>query len=257
MSSKLILWMCLAALALCASAQAQDNDSSLRVTGVGSVQVPADTTIIAFYVQNSSHNFTTAEEAASLMLNHTDEALLAAGVSKEEMGPHRSKGRIKSHKVVCTTVNNTTDCRDVKVNAATMRMVVKLNTSDANETQKAIDAAEAAGAEATILGYELNDPSSGVDQARKKALENAREKAEYYAESYGLSLGESIQIEELEYPDIEIGPSSDWDSPWRMGRMHWMDPFPMMNPFWSGSYIPRGMAEVTVYVRVTYKVQSA
>jgi uncharacterized protein len=257
LSSKLILCMCLAALALCASAQAQDNDSSLRVTGVGSVQVPADTTIIAFYVQNSSHNFTAAEEAASLMLNQTKEALLAAGVTKEEIGAHLSKGRIKSHKAICTIVNNTTDCRDVMVNAATMRMVVKLNTSDANETQEAIDAAEAIGAEAAILGYELSDPSSGVDQARKKALENAKAKAEYYAGSYGLSLREAIQIDEPEYPDIEIGLGRGWNRPWRMGRMHWMDPSPMMNPFWAGSRIPEAMAEVTAYVRVTYKVQSA
>lgn len=260
MSSNLILWMCLAALALCASAQAQDNDSSLRVTGVGSVQVPADTTIIAFYVQNSSQNFTAAEEAASLMLNQTKEALLAAGVTEEEIGPHRSKGRIKSHRVACTTVNNnTTDCRDVMVNAATMRMVVKLKTSDANETQKVIDAAEAAGAEAAIWGYELSDPSSGLDQARKKALENAKAKAEYIASSYDLSLGKSMQIEEPEYPDIEMGPGYGGMGPWRMGRMHWMhwmDPFSEMDRFWKDGYIPEGMAEVTAYVRATYQVQS-
>ena len=70
MSSKLILWLSLAALALCAAASAEE--STLRVTGVGSVQVPADTTVIAFYVQNSSDNFTIAQEAASLMVNQTE-----------------------------------------------------------------------------------------------------------------------------------------------------------------------------------------
>jgi uncharacterized protein len=259
LSSKLILWMCLAALVLCASAQAQDKDSSLRVTGVGSVQVPADTTIIAFYVQNSSHNFTVAEEAASLKLNQTVEALLAAGVKQEEIASHRSEGRIRSHRVICTTVNNTTDCQDVMIDAATMRMVVKLKSIDANQTQKVMDAAEAAGADAAIWGYELSDPTNALDQARKKALENAKAKAEYYASSYGLSLGESMQIEEPEYPDIEMGPSYGWDRHWRMGRMHWMhwmDPFSEMDSFWGDGYIPEGMAEVTAYVRVSYPVQS-
>ncbi len=256
MSSKLILWLSLAALALCAAASAQE--STLRVTGVGSVQVPADTAIIAFYVQNSSHNFTSAQEAASLMLNQTEQALLAAGVSQEEIGPHRAKGHITTRKVICSTVSNSTDCRDVIVDAATMRMVVRLKSSDANETQRIIEAAEAAGAEADIWGYELSDPSNALEQARKKALENAKAKAAYYASSYDLTLG-AMQIEEPAYPDIEIGPSYGWERPWRMGRMHWMhwmDPFSDMDRFWREEYIPEGMAEVTAYVRATYQVKS-
>ncbi|MGV8175682.1 MAG: SIMPL domain-containing protein [Methanothrix sp.] len=255
MSSKLILWMCLAALAMCAAASAQD--SSLRVIGVGTVQVPADTTIIAIEVQNSSANLSQAYEVNSLHLNQTEEALLAAGVKREEIDPLRSRGHISFHKAVCDTVNNTTSCRKAMVNAATMQMLVNLKTSDSNRTEEVIAAAESAGAEASIWGYELSDPSSGVDQARKKALEDAREKAEYYAQSYGLTLSESMEIEETEYPDIEMGPSGIWDRPWRMGRMHWMGPFPMMHNFWGGSYIPSGMAEVTAYVRVTYKVQTS
>lgn len=255
MSSKLILWMCLAALAMCAAASAQD--SSLRVIGVGTVLVPADTTVIAIEVQNSSANLSQAYEVNSLHLNQTEEALLAAGVKREEIDPLRSHGHISFHTKVCNTVNNTTSCRKAVVNAATMQMLVNLKTSDSNRTEDVIAAAESAGAEASVWGYELNDPRSGVDQARKKALEDAREKAEYYALSYGVTLGESMEIEETEYPDIELGPSGGWGRPWRMGRMHWMDPFPRMGSFWGGSYIPGGMAEVTAYVRVAYKVQTA
>ena len=257
MSSKLILWLSLAALALCAAASAQE--STLRVTGEGSIQVPADTTVIAFYVQNSSANFPSAQEAASLMLNQTEQALLAAGVSREEIGPHRAKGHITTRKVFCSTVNNSTDCRDVIVDAATMRMVVRLKSSDANETKRIIEAAKAAGAEAAVWGYELSDPTNAMEQARKKALENAKAKAQYIASSYDLTLGESMQIEEPEYPDIEMGPSYGWERPWRMGRMHWMhwmDPFSEMDRFWRDEYIPEGMAEVTAYARVTYQAKS-
>jgi len=257
LSSKLILWLSLAALALCAAASAEE--STLRVTGVGSVQVPADTTVIAFYVQNSSDNFTIAQEAASLMVNQTEQALLAAGVSQEEIGSHRSKGRITTHKVICNTINNSTDCRDIMVNAATMKMVVRLKSSDANETKRIIEAAEAAGAEAAIWGYELTDPANALEQARKKALDNAKAKAQYIASSYDLTLGESMEIEEPAYPDIEIGPSYGWERPWGMGRMHWMhwmDPFYDMDRFWRDEFIPEGMAEVTAYVRATYQVKS-
>jgi len=253
MSSKLNCMMWLVALALC-MATAQAQDSSLRVIGVGTVQVPADTTVIAFDVQNNSENFTQAEEANSLVLNRTEEALLAAGVKKEEIMPDRSQGRMMAHRVICNTVNNTSNCKDVVLNAATAQMVVKYKNSDANQTQKVIDAAKATGAKATIWGYELSDPSKAVDDARKKALENAKAKAEYYASSYGLTLGNSMQIEEPTYPDIDVGPGYGLDSPWRMNRMLWMDPFMRGGRLWDDDYIPEGMAEVTAYVSVTYKV---
>jgi uncharacterized protein YggE len=256
MNSKWIGMILLAALALFTTA-AFAQDSSLQVMGVGSVLVPADTTIISIEVQNSSANLSQAYEVNSLHLNQTEEALLAAGVKREEIDPLRSRGHISFHKAVCSTVNNTTSCRKAMVNAATMQMQVNLKTSDSNRTLDIIRAAESAGAEASVWGYELNDPSSGADQARNKALEDARENAEYYAHSYGLTLGESMEIEEPEYPDIEMGPSGGWHRTGSLGRMHWMGPFPMMYNFWGGCYIPSGMAEVTAYVRVTYKVQIA
>jgi len=253
LSSKLICLIWMVALAL-SVATASAQDSSLRVIGTGTVQVPADTTIIAVDALNNSDNLSLAEEAASNLLNQTEEALLAAGVTKDEIMPDRSTGRITSHKVVCNTVNNTTSCKDIILNAATEQMVIKLKTSDANQTQKVIDAAGSAGAKATILGYELSDPKNAVDQARKKALENAKAKAEYYASSYGLTLGKSMQIEEPTYPDIDIGPSYGWARSWRMDRMIWMEPFPRMNRLWEDNYIPEGMAEVTAYVSVIYGV---
>jgi uncharacterized protein YggE len=221
------------------------------------VQVPADTVIIAVSAQNSSDNISVAEEANSNLLNQTKTALLAAGVKTEEILPDRSKGRLTSHAVLCDTLNNTTTCSDVIMDVATEQMIIRMKTSGANQTQKVIDAAKSAGAKAAIMGYELSDPDNSVDRARKKALENAKTKAKYYATSYGLALGESMQIEEPTYPDIDIGPSYRWDRPLRMSHMFWMNPFPRMDRFWEENYIPEGMAEVNAYVRVTYKVGSA
>ncbi len=253
MSSKLICLIWLVALALFA-ATASAQDSSLRVIGSGTVQVPTDTTIIAVDALNSSDNLSIAEEAASDLLNQTEKALLAAGVTKDEIMPDRSRGRITSHKVICNTINNTTTCKDLVINAAKEQMVIKLLTSDANQTKKVIDAAESAGAKATVLGYELSDPTNAVDQARKKAMENAKAKAEYYASSYGLTLGKSMQIEEPTYPDINVGPSFGWGGPWRMNHMLWMESFPRMDRFWEDDYVPEGMVKVTAYVSVIYSV---
>ncbi|MDM7940873.1 MAG: SIMPL domain-containing protein, partial [Methanothrix sp.] len=106
-----------------------------------------------------------------------------------------------------------------------------------------------------VLGYALNDPSTAVDQARKRALDDAKAKAENYASSLGFSLGKAMEIEEPSYPDIEIGPTYGWGMPWRMNDRFWG--FSRINRLFRDDYIPEGMAKVTAYVSVTYKAVSA
>ncbi len=245
-------------LALCTTTAVAEN-STLRVIGVGTVEAPTDTVIISVSAQSMDDNSAVAAEKNSELLNKTLDALISAGVEEDEIVPGRSKGYAKYHTVVCNTVNNTTTCEDVVTGQVTERMVVKLQTSDENETEKVIEAAESSGARAIILGYALSDPDKAVAEARRQALEDARSQAEDYAAAFGLRLGKSIEIGEIGYPDIEIGPSYDWDTPMRMHHRFWMDPFSMMDGFvggdyFGGNYVPAGMAEVTAYVGVTYEV---
>ena len=255
MSFKLICLIGLVALALCmVTVLAQDN--SIRVVGVGAVQAPTDTVIIAVGTQNDGENATLAEARSSELLNRTMDSLIAVGVRDEEIMPDRPKSYMTYHKVICSTMNNTTSCSDVAANIVEERMIIKLKTGDLSRTQKVIDAAKSSDANAAILGYALIDPSKAVDQARKKALDDAKTRAEDFATIFGFSLGKAIDVEEQTYPDIEVGPHYPLDMPWRMKHTFWMRPF-YMKPFFGGNYIPEGMAEVTAYARVTYRVGSA
>lgn len=230
------------------------QDSSLRVVGESTVQVPADTTIIAVSAQNESENATLAAAGNSQLLNRTKDALIASGVKEDEIMPGRSKGYMTSHEVICNTANNTTTCKDVITNIASEQMIIKLKTSDPDRVQEVVNASETSGARAVVRGYALSDSSQAIDEARKKALEDAKARAEEYASSLGYKLGDSTEIEEPVPPDILIGPSYAWDMPMRMSHMSWMEPWSGMDRFMGGDYIPEGMAEVTAYVSVTYKV---
>ncbi len=254
MRTKLILGGLLI-LVLCATAAVAEN-SSLRVIGEGSVLTPADTVIIAVSAQSSDDNATIAAEKNSQLLNETVDALINAGVKDDEIMPGRSKGYMRYHNLICNTENNTTTCEDVVKSLVTERMIVKLKADDENETQRVIEAAKSAGAGADVMGYSLSDPDKAIDEARKKALEDARSQAKNYAESFGFKLGKSFEIEEIAYPDIEIGPSyaNDWDMPMRMHGMFWRGGFPHMGRFFGEEYIPEGMAKVTAYVGVNYEV---
>lgn len=240
-------------VALCTTAAMAEN-SSLRVIGAGTVEIPADTVIISVSARSMDDNATIAAEKNSEMLNKTKGALIAAGVEESEIMPGRSKGYMEYHTVVCNTVNNTTTCKDVVTSQVTERMIVRLNTNDENEIEKVVEAAKSAGARVIILGYALNDSDKAVNEARKKALEDAKSRAEDYAAAYGFELGKSIEIEEVGYPNIEIGPSYNWDMPMRMHHGFWRNPFSMMDGFFGENYIPAGMAEVTAYTSVTYEV---
>lgn len=282
MSLKSIFMGLLAIALLAAAAMAQD--SSLRVTGTGSVLTDADTTFIAVSSQNSSSNSTAAQQANSRVLAAAEKSLISAGIKDEEMMKDRSRGYSFYHRVVCNTVNNTSSCRDVITNTATERMLVRLKSTDGSRVNQTIAAAESAGADAAVVGYALNDSSAAYEQARKKALDNARARAEDYASAMGYRLGEAAYIEDAAYPDIEMGPSYGWGSwssgsPWGMHRMWrnsgidgvggswmgrrmtWMDSWPMMDGFLTDymeeDYIPAGKARVTAYVSAEYRVTAA
>jgi len=279
------IFMGLLAIALFA-AGATAQDSSLRVTGTGSVLTDADTVIIAVSADNSSNNSTIAQQANSRVLAAAEKSLISAGVKNEEMMKDRSRGFSAYHRVICNTANNTTSCRDVITNKVTEQMLIRLKTADRSRVNQTIAAAKSAGADAALLGYALNDSSAAYEQARKKALENAKAKAEDYASAMGYSLGEASYIEDAAYPDIEVGPSYGggyWSSgsPWGMHRMWrnsgmdgmdghgswmgrhsmWMDSWPMMDGFLTDymevDYIPAGKARVTAYVSVEYKATAA
>ncbi len=252
MSLKQICFVGLIALAFCITA-ASAQDSTLRVYGMGTVQVPADTIIIAFSSQNESDNITLAEASNSELLNKTEKAIISAGVMQDEIVPNRPRGHFTYSKMICNEVNNTTSCSNLAKNVVVQRMIVKMKTSDVNQTQKVIAAAESAGSKATILGYSLNDSSKAIDQARKKALNNAKDRAENYASSVGFTLGKSMEIEEPRYPDIDVGQSYSWDKPRRMSHFG-MDHFPRFDRFFGGNCVPEGVAYVTAYVSVAYKI---
>ncbi len=253
MSLKLISLIGFVSLVLCMTT-AYAQDGSLRVAGVGTVQVPADIVIISVSAQNDSNDSTLAAVSNSELLNATVKSLIAEGVKKEEIMQDRRKGYTSSYRMVCNTVNNTTICKDVVTNVAIEQVIIKLETTDSNKTQKVIDTAKSNGADSAILGYALSDSNKAVDEARKKALDDAKAIAEDYTSSLGLSLGKALEIEELKYPDIEIGPTYNWDMPMRMHHTFWMQPFHRMNGFFAGTYIPKGMAEVTAYVSVIYSI---
>ena len=215
------------------NAVAQDT-GSIQVTGMGSVVIPADTIRITVRAQSSNNNATQAEIEDNNLLNKTKDALLAAGIAKDEILPGYLSRLTTYHQKVCNTVNNTTTCKHETTHLFIEQMTIKMNR-DESKVNKTLEVIKSTGAIGTISGYSLSDTKKIVDEVRKKAMENAQQNAQDYASAYGFTLGTVIKTSESRHPDIEIVRS-------RLGHVL------------GKKTLQPGMAYVKTYVRVTYKV---
>jgi uncharacterized protein YggE len=187
--------MTLTVLFICAAAQ---ENPTVTEAVVGTVSVPADTTIITVSAEGNNQNTTLAAAQAQDKLNAAEDALIAAGVQKEEILSGQASGTssFQYSSRVCRSVNNTTIC-DVTNNAAnkvTRSFSVQVKTTDQSRINGIIDTAKSAGASASVTGYSLSDYSSAAADARKKAIDDAKSRAQEDAASIGYSLGKPIDV---------------------------------------------------------------
>jgi len=78
---------------------------------------------------------------------------------------------------------------------------VSLTLNDLDQLPRVLDALTAAGVDSLDgVSYGLQDSNAADDQALKKALERARQKAEMMAETLNVDLGDVVSIEETTAP---------------------------------------------------------
>jgi uncharacterized protein YggE len=219
------------------------NTTTLTVTGEGMVSLPPDVIAISVSVQTADANATAAAAENLRILNETLAALQTAGVKRDNIGAgyyiiNQVPGSIvqvcgnttlgsnltsnatnASMASVTSTLNDTgvmepaitnatnITCRTVRLPPTTQinnQLLINMNTSDGSEARLVLDSAIAAGAtEARIVGYGLQDPKAAVEQARKRAFENARMNAEMLSSVAGVSLERMVDIIEPIAPTIE------------------------------------------------------
>jgi uncharacterized protein len=161
--------------------------TGITVTGTGKVTGTPDTVRLALSVTATADDVDAALRAANKSAKAVQDALLAKGVATKDLQtsnvsiqPHyTSKGAPDGYVVV---ESMTASVRDVAKAGA------------------ALSAATAAGGDAVRVdgvSISLEDTSGLVAGARKGAVDDARAKAEQYAQAAGRSLGEVQSISEV------------------------------------------------------------
>jgi uncharacterized protein len=197
---RLVLLLGIIALACCSAIA---TGQQISAPGEGTVTVPADLSMITVSVESRADNATVASLMIDAKLNETIDALVAAGVKREEILPIRasSASSITSSSKNCWKENNTTVCKDVTTSELGKSMTINLKTTDQTIIKKTLEAADSAGAKA-FVEYGLSDLTEAEADARKKAVENARNNAQDMADAAGARLGKVLNIYGSGYPYI-------------------------------------------------------
>lgn len=185
----------IAALALGAlapvAARAEERPPSVTVTGTGEVSAPPDAARIAAGVVSEAPRAADAVRQTNAAMQKVLAALDAAGVDRK----HVQTSRFDVSPVYADTPGRMRGTPEIAAYRASNQVQVELR--DIEKVGATLDALVGAGAnEIGGIAFAIADPKPLQDEARKKAVADARRKAELYAQATGTALGRVLAIDE-------------------------------------------------------------
>ena len=188
MMRRLLLTAALAlAGALPAAAQPEKVPHLITVTGEGEVAIVPDLAIIGAGVTTIGKTAREASESNAKMMTAVMAGLKAAGIAESDV----QTARLSLHPV---RDNKTNELRITGFQASNQ---VTVRLRDVAKTADAIDRLVAAGAnDISGIQFVVSSPSKPLDEAREKAMADARRKAEVYAKAANVLLGAAVSITE-------------------------------------------------------------
>ena len=162
-------------------------------TGTATIEVLPDFVSVYFSVDTKGSTADEASDKNSVIVDKMKTALLAAGISEDEIKTsnfnvypiydYRSGGNV------------------ITGYSASHSLKVEINVDEKEKIGSIIDAGVGAGAGVSYINYELNDANEKKYkvEAIKLATEDAKAKAEALAEGSGSSLGSLISVSSSEW----------------------------------------------------------
>ena len=177
-----------------------DQQNQIHVAGTATIKATPDIATVEIGVQTFDED---VEEAVAENNEKADDIIAAMrqqGVAEKDIQtsrfniyPQRDYQNNRPDKIIGFQVNNTV--------SATVR--------DLDTIGKVLQATIDAGANnINGLNFSLDDPTSLRDEARAKAIKDARRRADIMAEAAGIQVGNVISITETSYPGPIIARES-------------------------------------------------
>ncbi|RZN72004.1 MAG: DUF541 domain-containing protein [Candidatus Methanolliviera hydrocarbonicum] len=170
----------------CNQAKISSNqEKTISVTGEGEVTVVPDICILSLGIEAQDKEVTKAQAVAAGAMNDVMTTLEEKGILEKDIqtSDYSIDPVWEERKIVAYRVKN----------------MVKVKIRDVDKIGEIIDAAAKAGGDLTRIEgirFSIDDPKPYYEDARRKAVCDAREKAEQLAELNGVKLGEPISVSE-------------------------------------------------------------
>lgn len=215
---------------LSASALAQTAPPpAVSVTGEATVSVAPDQAQIDGGVTSDARTAREASDANNAAMNKVMQALKGAGI--EERDTQTSRLSLQPQ-----YAPNRTGTSPITGYRASNRVTIRLR--DVTKVANVIDVLAGAGAnDIGGINFTVSQPSKHLDEAREKAVADARRKAEIYAKAAGVMLGEPLSISEEGAP-----------APLFRGKM--------AAPMAAGAPVAQGEETLSVTVNVSWAIKA-
>jgi uncharacterized protein YggE len=210
-----------------------DLPAAISVSGEGTVSVPPDLAQIDAGVASDAKTAKEAAEANNVAMGKVLAALKGAGIDEKDYQTSRLSLQPQY-------APNRSGPQAVTGYRASNRVTIKVH--DLAKVASVIDTLVAAGAnDIGNVGFTVSQPSKLLDEAREKAVADARRKAEIYAKAAGVTLGAPLDI-------------TEGGAPTPMFRSKMVAAAPMAV---AGTPIAQGEETLSVSVSITWAIKPA
>jgi uncharacterized protein YggE len=171
-----------------AEAQAPLPSRWIMVAGHGSVEAPPDSAEITTGVTSEANTARAALDANNAAIRKIIDGLKGAGIDAKDIQTQQFQisPRYRNHKD-----------RGQQIDGYTVHNQLRLKIRDINRVGTILDTVVTLGAnQASSINFIVSDAEKRKDEARKKAIENARHRARVLAEAAGANLGSVLTITE-------------------------------------------------------------
>jgi len=182
----------LATLALAAApVSAQNAPPAISVSGEATVSVAPDLAQVEGGVTSEAKTAREASEANNAAMGKVLLALKGAGIEEKDY----QTSRLSLQPLYATSSKVSETQRGIVSFRASNRVTIKVR--DVTKIASVIDTLVTSGAnEIGGINFVVTQASKALDEARSKAIADARRKAEIYAKAAGVTLGEPLGITE-------------------------------------------------------------
>jgi uncharacterized protein len=206
---------------------------AISVTGEATVSVAPDMAQIDGGVTSDAKTARAASEANNAAMGKVLLALKGAGIDEKDY----QTSRLSLQPQFAANYNPSDRASGIVSFRASNRVTVKVH--DVTKVANVIDVLVGAGAnEIGGINFTVTQASKHLDEAREKAIADARRKAEIYARAAGVTLGEPLSISEEGAP-----------VPMYRGKM--------AAPMAAGAPVAQGEETLSVTVSVSWAVKPA